>query len=138
MSSILDAVTKDAARSGKIPDATGGAASPKSPAPGGGPSRYRAVALVIVLGVGIGGAAAFFAGREEPADDLLTDKVASRANTKTDAAPAARVAGAGHEGAAGKTRRKLEEPHAHGAHKKDPRSPMPPSRTRLCLLRLQW
>lgn len=81
MSSILDAVTKDAERSGKIPDADG--PPPRDPGKGGG--RFRSTAIVVVLGLLIGaGASRLLGGSDEAVDDdLLTDKVASRAKTST-------------------------------------------------------
>ena len=83
MSSILDAVTKDAQRSGKIPDADG--QPPRDPGKGGG--RFRSTAIVVVLGLLIGaGASRLLGGSDEAVeDDLLTDKVASRAKTSTPA-----------------------------------------------------
>lgn len=84
MSSILDAVTRDASRSGSIPPG----ASPGSGG-GGGPSRFRSAALVVAFGVAVGALAARnFGGGEPPADDLLTEKVAERAATEKPAAPA--------------------------------------------------
>lgn len=74
MSSILDAVTKDASRSGTIPGVDG--SSP--PPPGIGPGRYRSAAMVVVVGVLAGAVAARFFAGSEPVENLLTEKAASR------------------------------------------------------------
>lgn len=79
MSSILDAVTKDASRSGTIPGETGPSAPSGRSGSGGGPGRFRAAALVVVFGVAMGALAArMFGGGEGEQDDMLTEKSTGR------------------------------------------------------------
>lgn len=106
MSSILDAVTKDASRSGNIPGADSGGPLPPHP-DGGGSGRYRTAAFVVVFGVVVGALAArLFGGGTPPADDMLTDKVASRAQDAANADAPARA------------NRKDEEGHGKAAAKR--------------------
>ena len=119
MSSILDAVTRDAAHSGSIPGAAGGApAQPPGAAGGSGPGRFRSAVIVVVFGVAVGALAARLLGGGQPADDLLTEKVASRPDAKASAEAARAAVG----GSTDQPRKKGKDEDAHakiGGRKKD-------------------
>lgn|GEM_PF-1909533 len=80
MSSILDAVNKDAERAGKVP--LGGSSAGGANAGGSGPRlrRFLPVVAVVLVGLAVGALASrIFGGAQSEPESLLTDKVAGRA-----------------------------------------------------------
>ncbi len=129
MSSILDAVNKNAERAGKVPlgseAATGGAGGGNAPRP----RWFRSVLAVVVVGLSVGALVArLFGNGEGRPESLLTNEVAGRAARPHEAAdrPSARAQKPEHKAGSARTagRRKGADDHdrkpraAGGAHKK--------------------
>ncbi|MFN2425567.1 MAG: hypothetical protein ABR587_03870 [Candidatus Binatia bacterium] len=132
MSSILDAVSRDAARAGAIPGTPGGGSPyPSEPSGGDGPGRFRSAVLVVVFGVALGALAARMFGGDPGGDDLLTEKAVSPVETGRQevasvgegAAEPARRAVPREGGAPGKGARRDEAGGRLAAKKKDATAP---------------